>query len=236
MQPPDRLALRTAKLTKVYGHGAARVTALDAVDVEIDAGHFTAIMGPSGSGKSTLMHVAAGLDTATSGQSWIADTEITSLRDDDLTRLRRDRIGFIFQAFNLMPTLDARGNILLPLKLAGRRVESAWFDEVITALGIGDRLTHRPSELSGGQQQRIAIARALITRPHIIFADEPTGALDSASGEAILGFLKRSVTDLGQSVVMVTHDPTAASYADRTLTLGDGRVVGDTGTVTRQEA
>ncbi|QQS02341.1 MAG: ABC transporter ATP-binding protein [Austwickia sp.] len=223
-------AVRTQDLTKTYGTGSTAVTALDAVSVDLVAGAFTAIMGPSGSGKSTLMHVAAGLDDATSGRAWIGDVELTALSDDALTRLRRDRVGFVFQAFNLMPTLDARANILLPLKLAGRRPDPAWFDQVVSVLGVGDRLTHRPAELSGGQQQRVAIARALVARPDVIFADEPTGALDSASGHAILDFLARSVAELGQTVVMVTHDATAAGYADRVLTLGDGRVVADTST------
>ncbi len=221
------IAVRTQDLSKIYGGGATAVTALDAVTVDIGAGAFTAIMGPSGSGKSTLMHVAAGLDEATSGRSWIGDTEITTLGDDALTRLRRERVGFVFQSFNLMPTLDARGNILLPMRLAGRRAEQEWFEQVVTVLGLGDRLKHRPSELSGGQQQRVAIARALVARPEVIFADEPTGALDSAAGDAILDFLARSVAEWGQTVVMVTHDQHAASYADRVLTLADGRVVGD---------
>jgi len=222
-----RPAIRTHDLTKTYGVGPTAVTALDAVSVDIAAGAFTAIMGPSGSGKSTLMHVAAGLDEATAGRAWIGDVEITALSDDDLTRLRRDRVGFVFQTFNLMPTLDARANILLPTKLAGRRPDIAWFEQVVGVLGIGDRLTHRPAELSGGQQQRVAIARALVACPDVIFADEPTGALDSASGQAILDFLARSVAELGQTVVMVTHDRTAASYADRVITLADGRVVAD---------
>ncbi|GAB78261.1 putative ABC transport system ATP-binding protein [Austwickia chelonae] len=226
-RPRTRAAIRTEHLAKLYGSGQTGVTALDRIDVEIFAGEFTAVMGPSGSGKSTLMHVTAGLDEATSGRSWIGETEITCLSDDELTRLRRDRIGFVFQAFNLMPTLDARANMLLPLKLAGRRVEQDWFDQVVTVLGIGDRLGHRPSELSGGQQQRIAIARALLSRPAVIFADEPTGALDSASGDAILEFLSHSVRELGQTVVMVTHDDHAASYTDRIITLTDGRIVSD---------
>ena len=225
--PASGPAVRTNRLTKTYGVGEAAVTALDHVSLEIDRGAFTAIMGPSGSGKSTLMHLAAGLDSPTDGQAWIGDVELTALSDDRLTRLRRDRIGFVFQAFNLMPTLDARGNILLPLKLAGRHPDPAWFDHVVAVLGLGDRLTHRPAELSGGQQQRVAVARALVARPDVIFADEPTGALDSAAGNAILDFLARSVAELGQTVVVVTHDKHAASYADRILTLADGRIVGD---------
>ncbi|WP_116114290.1 ABC transporter ATP-binding protein [Austwickia chelonae] len=223
----SRPAVRAVQLTKLYGTGQMSVTALDRIDVEIYAGDFTAIMGPSGSGKSTLMHVTAGLDEATSGRSWIGDVDITRLSDNELTRLRRDRIGFVFQAFNLMPTLDARANILLPLKLAGRPVDQEWFDQVVTVLGVGDRLRHRPAEMSGGQQQRIAIARALVSKPAVIFADEPTGALDSASGDAILDFLSHSVRELGQTVVMVTHDDHAASYADRVITLTDGRIVAD---------
>ena len=218
-------AVRTESLTKTYGSGETLVRALDGVSVEIHRGEFTAVMGPSGSGKSTLMHLTAGLDAATSGRSWIGDVEITALDDTALTLLRRERVGFIFQAFNLLPTMDARANILLPLKLARRRPEQDWFDHVVSVLGLGDRLNHRPSELSGGQQQRVAAARALITRPDVVFADEPTGALDSASSEQMLAFLRASVTDLGQTIVMVTHDPSAASYTDRVLFLADGRIV-----------
>ncbi len=220
-------AVRTESLTKTYGSGETLVRALDGVSVEIHRGEFTAVMGPSGSGKSTLMHLTAGLDAATSGRSWIGDVEITALDDTALTLLRRERVGFIFQAFNLLPTMDARANILLPLKLARRRPEQDWFDHVVSVLGLGDRLNHRPSELSGGQQQRVAAARALITRPDVVFADEPTGALDSASSEQMLAFLRASVTDLGQTIVMVTHDANAASYADRVLRLADGRVAAD---------
>jgi len=220
-------AVRTESLTKTYGSGETLVRALDGVSVEIHRGEFTAVMGPSGSGKSTLMHLTAGLDAATSGRSWIGDVEITALDDTALTLLRRERVGFIFQAFNLLPTIDARANILLPLKLARRRPEQDWFDHVVSVLGLGDRLNHRPSELSGGQQQRVAAARALITRPDVVFADEPTGALDSASSEQMLAFLRASVTDLGQTIVMVTHDANAASYADRVLRLADGRVAAD---------
>lgn len=220
-------AVRTESLTKTYGSGETLVRALDGVSVEIHRGEFTAVMGPSGSGKSTLMHLTAGLDAAASGRSWIGDVEITALDDTALTLLRRERVGFIFQAFNLLPTMDARANILLPLKLARRRPEQDWFDHVVSVLGLGDRLNHRPSELSGGQQQRVAAARALITRPDVVFADEPTGALDSASSEQMLAFLRASVTDLGQTIVMVTHDANAASYADRVLRLADGRVAAD---------
>ena len=220
-------AVRTESLTKTYGSGETLVRALDGVSVEIHRGEFTAVMGPSGSGKSTLMHLTAGLDAATSGRSWIGDVEITALDDTALTLLRRERVGFIFQAFNLLPTMDARANILLPLKLARRRPEQDWFDHVVSVLGLGDRLNHRPSELSGGQQQRVAAARALITRPDVVFADEPTGALDSASSEQMLAFLRASVTDLGQTIVMVTHDANAASYADRVLRLANGRVAAD---------
>jgi putative ABC transport system ATP-binding protein len=195
------------------------------VDVEIGQGQFTAIMGPSGSGKSTLMHCLAGLDTATSGRIWIGDTEITALGEKQLTRLRRDQIGFVFQSFNLLPTLTAEENITLPADIAGRKLDQAWVKQVTTTLGLGDRLRHRPAELSGGQQQRVAVARALASRPHIIFADEPTGNLDSRAGAEVLGFLRGSVDDLEQTVVMVTHDPVAASYADLVLFLADGRIV-----------
>ncbi|MDN5570355.1 MAG: ABC transporter ATP-binding protein [Propionibacteriaceae bacterium] len=220
-------AVRTEGLTKTYGSGEALVRALDDVTVSMAAGELTAIMGPSGSGKSTLMHLAAGLDAATTGRSWIADAEITALSDRALTLIRRERVGFIFQAFNLLPTLDARANICLPLKLAGRAVDADWFDHVVDVLGLATRLTHRPGELSGGQQQRVAAARALITRPTVIFADEPTGALDSAASEQLMGFLRCSVDDLGQTIVMVTHEPAAAAWADRVLRLADGRVVAD---------
>lgn len=220
-------AVRTEGLTKTYGSGEALVRALDDVTVSMAAGELTAIMGPSGSGKSTLMHLTAGLDAATTGRSWIADAEITALPDRALTLIRRERVGCIFQAFNLLPTLDARANICLPLKLAGRPVDADWFDHVVDVLGLAARLTHRPGELSGGQQQRVAAARALITRPTVIFADEPTGALDSAASEQLMGFLRCSVDDLGQTIVMVTHEPAAAAWADRVLRLADGRVVAD---------
>jgi len=211
--------------TKTYGKGDAAVHALAGVDVEFAAGEFTAIMGPSGSGKSTLMHALAGLDDLTSGQVFVGDTDLTRLKDKHLTRLRRDRIGFVFQAFNLIPTLDALENITLPADLAGRKVDAAWLDLVIETVGLRARLDHRPSELSGGQQQRVAVARALAGRPEIVFADEPTGNLDSRSGAEILDFMRRAVRELGQSIVMVTHDPVAASYADRVVFLADGRIV-----------
>jgi putative ABC transport system ATP-binding protein len=218
-------AARAAALTKVYGSGETRVTALDSVDVDIETGRFTAIMGPSGSGKSTLMHCLAGLDSITSGQVWIGDTELSALSDKKLTQLRRDAVGFVFQAFNLVPTLSALENITLPLDIAGRKPDQEWLDTVIDTVGLRDRLRHRPSELSGGQQQRVACARALASRPTIVFADEPTGNLDSRSGAEVLGFLRRSVDEFGQTIVMVTHDPGAASYADRVLFLADGRIV-----------
>ncbi|WP_077686882.1 ABC transporter ATP-binding protein [Tessaracoccus aquimaris] len=219
------IAARAKGLTKIYGSGSAVVTALDNVDFEVTQGEFTAIMGPSGSGKSTLMHLLAALDTPTDGEVWIGDTAVGSLADTPLTVLRRDRIGFIFQAFNLVPTLTARENIVLPLAIAGRTVDEAWFDKVIDTLALGDRLTHKPSELSGGQQQRVACARALMNRPDIVFGDEPTGNLDSTSAAEVLGFLRRSVDEFGQTVVMVTHDAHAASYADRAVFLSDGRIV-----------
>jgi putative ABC transport system ATP-binding protein len=218
-------AARSARLRKVYGHGETEVVALDSLTVNFPVAQFAAIMGPSGSGKSTLMHLMAGLDTATSGQTWIGDVELTSLGDKQLTTLRRDRIGFIFQAFNLVPTLSALENITLPIDIAGRKPDREWLAAVIDAVGLGSRLAHRPSELSGGQQQRVACARALASRPDIIFADEPTGNLDSRSGADVLGFLRDSVRAMGQTIVMVTHDPVAASYADRVLFLADGSVV-----------
>ncbi|MET8630308.1 ABC transporter ATP-binding protein [Kitasatospora sp. NPDC004669] len=219
------MAARAEALTKAYGSGETRVVALDAVDVAVRQGEFVAIMGPSGSGKSTLMHCLAGLDTATSGQILIGDTEITRLKDKKLTQLRRDKVGFIFQAFNLLPTLTALENITLPMDIAGRKPDQVWLDRVIDTVGLSGRLKHRPTELSGGQQQRVACARALASRPEIVFADEPTGNLDSRAGAEILGFLRQSVDGLGQTIVMVTHDPVAASYADRVLFLADGRIV-----------
>ncbi len=220
-------AARADHLSKVYGDAATRVVALDDVSVSLDRGRFTAIMGPSGSGKSTLMHCLAGLDGATSGAVYIGDTDLTRLKDKELTRLRRDQVGFIFQAFNLLPTLTALENITLPMDIAGRRPDQKWLDTVIDTIGLRDRLGHRPSELSGGQQQRVACARALASQPQVIFADEPTGNLDSRAGSQVLGFLRDSVRDLGQTVVMVTHDANAASYADRVVFLGDGRIVDD---------
>jgi putative ABC transport system ATP-binding protein len=219
------LAARAEKLTKVYGSGETQVVALDAISVDLPRGQFTAIMGPSGSGKSTLMHCLAGLDDATDGSVFIGDVDLTTLSDKRLTRMRRDAVGFVFQAFNLLPTLTAIENITLPMEIAGRKPDQEWLDTVIDRIGLRDRLNHRPTELSGGQQQRVACARALASRPEIIFADEPTGNLDSASGAEVLGFLRRSVTDLGQTIVMVTHDPGAAAYADRVLFLADGRIV-----------
>ncbi|MFI9272891.1 ABC transporter ATP-binding protein [Kitasatospora sp. NPDC052896] len=212
-------------LSKVYGAGETRVVALDAVDVAFRRGEFTAIMGPSGSGKSTLMHCMAGLDTASAGSTRIGETELVGLSDKELTRLRRDQIGFVFQAFNLLPTLTALENITLPLDIAGRKADRAWLDRVVETVGLSGRLSHRPSQLSGGQQQRVACARALAGRPEIVFADEPTGNLDSRSGAEILSFLRNSVRELGQTVVMVTHDPVAASFADRVVFLADGRIV-----------
>ena len=220
-------AVRATGLTKVYGSGDTAVRALDRVDVAFARGGFTAIMGPSGSGKSTLMHCLAGLDSVTEGQVLLGDTDLTRLRDDELTRLRRDRVGFVFQAFNLLPVLTARENVVLPLQLAGRRPDPAWFDAVIARLGLRERLQHRPAELSGGQQQRVAIARALLPRPDVVFADEPTGNLDSRSGAEVLDLLRSSVRETGQTVVLVTHDPTAASYADRVVLLADGRPAGE---------
>jgi putative ABC transport system ATP-binding protein len=214
-------------LTKSYGTVNSVVRALDGVNVEFERGRFTAVMGPSGSGKSTLMHCMAGLDVPTSGRAFLGDQEIGLLDDADLTELRRDRIGFVFQSFNLVPTLSAAENITLPLDLAGVKVDGAWFDHLVRALGIADRLSHRPSEMSGGQQQRIACARALILRPELIFADEPTGNLDSSASAEVLGFLREAVTEQRQSIVMVTHDPRAAAYADRVVFLADGRVVGE---------
>ena len=211
--------------TKDYGSGDTAVRALDGVNVDIARHEFTAIMGPSGSGKSTLLHTLAGLDRLTAGESTIADIVITSLPEAKVTEIRRDYIGFVFQSFNLIPSLSGRENITLPLDISGKPVDPAWFDEIIGILGLGDHLTHLPAELSGGQQQRVAVARALVARPEIIFADEPSGNLDSRSGAELLGFMRRAVKEFGQTIVMVTHDPTAASYADRILFLEDGQIV-----------
>ncbi|GGO84033.1 ABC transporter ATP-binding protein [Wenjunlia tyrosinilytica] len=223
--PSGPTAARAEGLTKAYGSGETQVLALDSVDAEIARGRFTAIMGPSGSGKSTLMHCLAGLDNVTRGQVWIGEHEITSLNERELTRLRRDKVGFVFQSFNLLPTLTAGENITLPMDIAGRKPDQEWVDTVIDTLGLRDRLRHRPAQLSGGQQQRVACARALASRPELIFADEPTGNLDSRSGEEVLAFLRRAVDELHQTVVMVTHDPGAAARADLVLFLADGRIV-----------
>ena len=234
LQPND-LAARAVLVTKVYGRGDTRVTALDQITLGIPKGAYTAVMGPSGSGKSTLMHCMAGLDSVSSGAVFIGDTELARLNDKRLTRLRRDRIGFVFQTFNLVPTLTARENITLPLDIAGAKPDRAWLDAVIDSVGLRDRLSHRPSELSGGQQQRLACARALASRPEIIFADEPTGNLDSRSGAEVLSFLRRCVREMGQTVVMVTHDPVAAGYADLVVFLADGRIAGQLADPTRQK-
>jgi putative ABC transport system ATP-binding protein len=223
--PVGVIAARTQDAVKIYGRGATEVRALDGVTVDFPQGEFGAIMGPSGSGKSTLMHCMAGLDTLTSGRAFIGDAELGTLDDRELTLLRRERVGFVFQAFNLVPTLTALENITLPMALAGGKGDPAWIDTVVDTVRLGDRLSHRPSELSGGLQLRVAIARALATRPQIVFADEPTGNLDSRAGAEILGFARRAVDEMDQTVVMVTHDPVAASYADRVLVLADGRVV-----------
>jgi len=225
--PPTAAAARTVDLVKTYGTGEARVDALAGVSVAIERARFTAVMGPSGSGKSTLMHCMAGLDAPTSGQVFVGDEEIQDLDDSGLTRLRRDRIGFVFQSFNLVPTLTAEENILLPGDLAGRPVDRAWFDYLVDQLGVRDRLGHLPKEMSGGQQQRIACARALVGRPDLVFADEPTGNLDSNASAEVLEFLRRSVDEFGQTIAMVTHDPRGAARADRVVFLADGRVVAD---------
>jgi putative ABC transport system ATP-binding protein len=219
------VAARAVDVTKLYGTGENAVAALAGVSVEVREGQFTAVMGPSGSGKSTLLHVLAGLDRPTTGAVYVGDTDLTSLKDKALTLLRRDRIGFIFQSFNLLPTMSAAENIALPMKIAGRRPDPAWVQTIVDTVGLADRLSHRPAELSGGQQQRVAAARALASRPQIVFADEPTGALDSKSGTELLTFLRKAVDDLGQTVVMVTHEPHAASFADRVIFLADGQVV-----------
>jgi len=227
MSTHETAAVRARGLTRTYGSGASTVRALADVDVDFDAGAFTAIMGPSGSGKSTLMHLLAGLDSATTGRAYLGDTDLTGLDDTALTHLRRDRIGFVFQSFNLLPMFTAEQNITLPLELAGRAVDRDWMGTLVGTLGLADRLSHRPSELSGGEQQRVAIARALIAKPDVVFADEPTGNLDSRAGAQVLSFLRRSVRELGRTVIMVTHDPSAAAYADRVVLLADGRIAGD---------
>ena len=227
-------AARVVDAAKTYGTGDAEVVALDDVSVEFASGAFTAIMGPSGSGKSTLLHAVAGLDTLTSGHAYVGDTDLATLSDKERTILRRDRLGFVFQAFNLLPTLTAEENITLPADLAGRRLDQDWLDTVVGTLRLGDRLQHRPSQLSGGQQQRVAVARALVSRPEVVFGDEPTGALDSRSSGELLRFLRTAVDELGQTVVMVTHDPAAASYADRVVFLADGRVVDEVLSPTRE--
>ncbi|MCZ2860819.1 ABC transporter ATP-binding protein [Blastococcus sp. VKM Ac-2987] len=227
--PPASTSLAVAAqardVVKTYGQGEAAVRALDGADVAIDSGRLTAIMGPSGSGKSTLVHALAGLDTIDSGRVLIGDTELTALSERERTLLRRERLGFVFQAFNLIPSLTAAENIALPLTLAGKRPDRAWLAELVEMLGLGNRLDHRPAELSGGQQQRVAVGRALIARPDLVFADEPTGNLDSRHGAALLGFLRDATRTLGHTIVMVTHDPVAASYADRVVFLADGRIV-----------
>jgi len=228
-------AARAEGVSKFYGSGDAAVTALDDVTVGLAQGEFTAIMGPSGSGKSTLLHVLAGLDRPTAGEVYLGDTEITSLKDKTLTLLRRDRIGFIFQSFNLLPTMTAAENIVLPIRIAGRKPDEAWVASIVETVGLTERVGHRPSELSGGQQQRVAAARALASRPQIVFADEPTGALDSKSGSELLEFLRKAVSELGQTVVMVTHDPKAASYADRVIFLADGHIVDEMRSPTADE-
>ncbi|KNC19249.1 hypothetical protein AC792_07600 [Arthrobacter sp. RIT-PI-e] len=225
--PAPSGAVAAHAVSKSYGRGETTVQALRNVSVEVDRERFTAIMGPSGSGKSTLMHCLAGLDGIDSGRLWLGGTEITSLPDAELTRLRRERVGFVFQAFNLVPTLTAEQNITLPVALAGGTVDRTWLQQVTASLGLTDRLSHRPHELSGGQQQRVAVARALLTRPDVIFGDEPTGNLDSATGAEVLSLLRRSSREMGQSIIMVTHDPVAASYADRVLLMEDGSLVGE---------
>jgi putative ABC transport system ATP-binding protein len=232
----ERNGVVTARdVARIYGEGPTAVHALRGVSVDVGRGKLTAVMGPSGSGKSTLMHILAGLDKPTSGQVEIDGTEITALNDNALTKLRREHIGFVFQFFNLLPTLTARENIVLPLNLAGEKPDARWFDTVVEQVGLQDRLTHRPAELSGGQQQRVAIARALITRPTVLFADEPTGNLDSATGGEILDLIRTSVDNVGQTVVMVTHEPRAAGIADRILFLADGLIVRETTETTPQE-
>jgi putative ABC transport system ATP-binding protein len=227
MTTPPALAVRAADVRKSYGKDETAVTALDGVSLDVPRGQMLAVMGPSGSGKSTLMHCLAGLDSVDHGSIEIGGTQIVGLADKPLTQLRRDRVGFVFQQFNLLPTLTAGENISLPLDIAGRKADPTWFDEVVRAVGLADRLSHRPAELSGGQQQRVACARALVTRPDVVFADEPTGNLDSRSGAEVLSFLQSSAREKGQTVVMVTHDPVAAGYADKVVFLADGLIVDD---------
>jgi putative ABC transport system ATP-binding protein len=224
-QPGPASAARAVEASKVYGEGDTAVRALDGISIEFASARFSAVMGPSGSGKSTLMHCLAGLDAVTSGHVYVGDADLTTMSEKQLTLLRRDRIGFIFQAYNLVPTLSARENVTLPMDIAGRKPDQEWLEKIVATLGIGHRMSHRPSELSGGEQQRIAAARALAGRPEIIFADEPTGNLDSKASRELLGFMRSAVTDLGQTIVMVTHDPNAAAYADRVVFLADGHVV-----------
>lgn len=224
--PTPEIALHATGLRKTYGMGEAEVHALDGVDVSFDRGKFTAIMGPSGSGKSTLLHLLAGLDSVTEGNVWIGETEITALKEKALTQLRRDRVGFVFQSFNLLPMFTAADNITMPSRLAGKKPDPQWIDHLVTTLGISDRLSHKPFELSGGQQQRVAIARALSTKPEVVFADEPTGNLDSRAGLEVLSFLRQSAREFGQTIIMVTHDPAAAAYASEVLLIADGKVAG----------
>jgi len=223
--PITTVAARAVEASKIYGTGDTAVRALDSIDVEFPRAQYTAIMGPSGSGKSTLLHCLAGLDTLTSGHVYLGDIDLSTLSDKEVTRVRRDRVGFVFQTFNLLPTLTAIENITLPLALAGHKPDQAWLDRIVDTVGLRDRLEHRPSELSGGQQQRVAVARALVTKPEIIFADEPTGNLDSRSSAEILGFMQRAVQEFGQTIVMVTHDPISASYSNRVVFLADGHIV-----------
>jgi putative ABC transport system ATP-binding protein len=223
--PPQSAIARAVNVSKIYGAGDAEVRALDNISVDFGAGVFTAIMGPSGSGKSTLLHCLAGLDRVTSGNIYLGDIEISGSSEKELTLIRRDRIGFVFQAYNLIPTLNAEENITLPMALAGKKPDPAWYDQIVKTVGLADRLKHRPSELSGGQQQRVAVARALVSRPDLMFADEPTGNLDSKSGAEILSFMKGAVKELHQTIVMVTHDPIAAGYSDRVVFLADGHIV-----------
>jgi putative ABC transport system ATP-binding protein len=231
----DAPAAQASKAVKIYGHGETAVRALDGVDVSFPVGGFTAIMGPSGSGKSTLMQCMAGLDRLTEGEARVGGEDITKMGEKQLTLLRRDRIGFVFQTFNLVPTLTAEENILLPLTLAGRKPDQAWFDQIVDVLGIRTRLKHRPAELSGGQQQRVAAARALAAKPAIVFADEPTGNLDSKAGAELLSFMRSAVREFGQTIVMVTHDPVAASYADRVIFLVDGKIISELGDPTAEQ-